>query len=149
MLKTHRQREKTSKIWFLQYLLGICRFWISRYVPKLFLRNALKKDNLQQKIPPKYSKVSHFFCCLDAEIIWIPILKLSSFFIENKNMSQKKRRTKISVRPTAQVRRWILVQTSPQFFSQIIGCNSWSISWKTFWKNYGNDFFRRFNLRKY
>ena len=124
MLKTHRQREKHLKFDFFNISWEFAGFRYQDMYLKLFLRNALKKDNLQQKIPPKYSKVSHFFCCLDAEIIWMPILKLSSFFIENKSMSQKKRRTKISVRPTAQVRRWILVQTSPQFFSQIIGCNS-------------------------
>ena len=125
MCSKHTDREKKHlKFDFFNISWEYAGFRYQDMYLKLFLRNALKKDNLQQKIPPKYSKVSHFFCCLDAEIIWMPILKLSSFFIENKSMSQKKRRTKISVRPTAQVRRWILVQTSPQFFSQIIGCNS-------------------------
>ena len=125
MCSKHTDREKKHlKFDFFNISWEFAGFRYQDMYLKLFLRNALKKDNLQQKIPPKYSKVSHFFCCLDAEIIWMPILKLSSFFIENKSMSQKKRRTKISVRPTAQVRRWILVQTSPQFFSQIIGCNS-------------------------
>ena len=125
MCSKHADREKKHlKFDFFSISWEFAGFGYQDMYLKLFRRNALKKDNLQQKIPPKYSKFSHFFCYLDAEIIWMPILKLSSFFIENKSISQKKRRTKISVRPTAQVRRWILVQASPQFFSQIIGCNS-------------------------